>query len=54
VAYLLHGLVDVIVDGRFEAVQSLDNAIEDLEERLLDDEVPDRDTQHRAQRYPRR
>lgn len=50
VAYLLHGLVDLIVDGHFEAVQSLDDAIDDLEERLFDDEVPDRDTQYRAYR----
>jgi magnesium transporter len=50
VAYLLHGLIDLIVDGHFEAVQSLDNAIDDLEERLFDDQIPDRDTQHRSYR----
>jgi magnesium transporter len=50
VAYLLHGLLDLIVDGHFDAVQSLDNAIEGLEERLFADEVPSRDTQHRSYR----
>jgi len=50
VAYLLHGLLDLVVDGHFDAVQSLDNAIEGLEERLFADEVPTRDTQHRSYR----
>lgn len=48
VAYLLHGLIDLIVDGHFDAVQSLDGAIDDLEERLFGDEVPTRATQHRG------
>jgi len=39
VGYLLHGLLDYIVDGHFEAVESLDDAVEDLEDRLFD-EVP--------------
>jgi magnesium transporter len=50
VAYLLHGLIDLIVDGHFDAVQSLDNAIDGLEERLFADEVPTRDTQYRSYR----
>jgi magnesium transporter len=50
VAYLLHGLLDLVVDGHFDAVQSLDNAIDGLEERLFDEEVPTRDTQHRGYR----
>ena len=37
VAYLLHGLLDFIVDGHFEAVQSLDDAVEELEDNLFDD-----------------
>jgi magnesium transporter len=37
VGYLLHGLVDYIVDGHFEAVQSLDDCVEELEDRLFDD-----------------
>src|SRR6516225_9748128 len=35
VAYLLHGLLDYIVDGHFEAVQSLDEAVESLEDDLF-------------------
>ncbi|HEV7209158.1 MAG TPA: magnesium transporter CorA family protein [Mycobacteriales bacterium] len=35
VAFLLHGLLDYLVDGYFEAVQSLDDEIEDLEEQLF-------------------
>jgi magnesium transporter len=37
VGYLLHGLVDYIVDGHFEAVQSLDDCVEELEDRLFED-----------------
>ena len=37
VGYLLYGLLDYIVDGQFEAVQSLDDCIEELEDRLFDD-----------------
>jgi magnesium transporter len=37
VGYLLHGLLDYIVDGHFEAVQSLDDAVEDVEDDLFSD-----------------
>jgi magnesium transporter len=37
VGYLLYGVLDYIVDGYFEAVQSLDDCLEELEERLFDD-----------------
>jgi magnesium transporter len=37
VGFLLHGLLDFIVDGHFEAVQSLDDAVEVLEDNLFDD-----------------
>ncbi len=37
VGYLLYGLLDVVVDGHFEAVQALDAAIEDLEDTLFAD-----------------
>jgi magnesium transporter len=37
VGYLLHGLLDVIIDGHFAAVQQLDEAIEDLEDLLFSD-----------------
>jgi len=35
VGYLLHGLLDYVVDGHFEAVQSLDDAVESLEDDLF-------------------
>jgi magnesium transporter len=35
VGYLLYGLLDYIVDGHFEAVQSLDDAVEDIEDDLF-------------------
>ncbi len=35
VGYLLHGLLDYIVDGHFEAVQSLDDTVEDVEDDLF-------------------
>lgn len=37
VGYLLYGLLDYIVDGHFDAVQSLDDAVEDLEDSLFSD-----------------
>ena len=37
VGFLLHGLLDFIVDGHFEAVQTLDDAVEELEDDLFDD-----------------
>ena len=36
VGYLLYELLDYIVDGQFEAVQSLDDCMEELEDRLSD------------------
>ena len=50
VAYLLHGLLDLIVDQHFDAVQALDGEIDGLEEKLFAEEVPDRETQHRGYR----
>jgi magnesium transporter len=35
VGYLLHGLLDYLVDGHFEAVQGLDDAVESLEDDLF-------------------
>ena len=35
VGYLVHGLLDYIVDGHFEAVQSLDDQVEGLEDDLF-------------------
>ena len=37
VSYLLHGVLDYVVDGHFTAVQSLDDAVELVEDRLFDD-----------------
>lgn len=48
VGYLLYGLLDYIVDGHFIALQSLDDAIEELEDRLFVPSVPDVDMQRRS------
>jgi magnesium transporter len=37
VGALVHGLLDVVVDGHFEAVQALDDGIEGIEDQLFDD-----------------
>jgi magnesium transporter len=37
VGYLVHGLLDYIVDGHFEAVQSMDDQVELLEDQLFAD-----------------
>lgn len=37
VGALVHALLDVVVDGHFDAVQTLDDAIEDLEDQLFED-----------------
>lgn len=34
---LLHGILDVVVDGQFDTIQQLDDAIEVLEDSLFDD-----------------
>ena len=39
VGALVHGLLDTVVDGHFEAVQSLDDAMEDLEDGLFDQQA---------------
>lgn len=36
VGYLVHGLLDAVVDGHYNAVQSLDDAVDDLEDRLFE------------------
>lgn len=40
VGYLLHGVLDYIVDAHFEAVQSLDDLVEALEDQLFDNFAP--------------
>ena len=48
VGALLHGLLDFVVDGHFEAVESLDEQIEQLEDLLFDDRPHDRAVQRRS------
>jgi magnesium transporter len=47
-AFLLHGLLDSIVDTHFEAVQSLDDEIEGLEDMLFDEAPRSREVQQRS------
>ncbi|MGB8652800.1 MAG: magnesium transporter CorA family protein [Mycobacteriales bacterium] len=47
-AYLLHGLLDLIVDGHFDAVQRLDEQIEHLEDVLFDERPRSRELQRRS------
>jgi magnesium transporter len=48
VAFLLWGLLDVIVDKHFVTVQQLDGEIESLEDALFDDEPRDKEVQKRS------
>ena len=48
VGALVHGLLDFVVDGHFDAVQSLDDEIEQLEDLLFDDRPHDKDVQRRS------
>ena len=48
VSFLLHGLLDLIVDGHFDAVQSLDEQIEDLEDQLFLPVAKDSDMERRT------
>ena len=45
---LVHGLIDLAVDGHFTAVQSMDDLIEDLEEQIFSDEPLSRDDQRNS------
>jgi magnesium transporter len=47
-AFLLYGLLDVVVDSHFAAVQSLDDEIEDLEDLLFDDRPHSAEVQRRS------
>jgi magnesium transporter len=42
---LLHGLLDVVVDGQFDTIQQLDDAIEDIEGDLFDERTLTRKVQ---------
>jgi magnesium transporter len=48
VSYLLHGLLDLLVDGHFEAVQALDEQLDALEEVLFDEAPRSRELQRRS------
>jgi len=48
VGFLLYGLIDDVVDGHFDAVSSLDEEIEKLEDLLFDDVQHDADVQRRS------
>lgn len=48
VAYLLWGLLDVIVDGHSATVDALDSAVETLEDTLFDEKPRDREVQRRS------
>jgi magnesium transporter len=48
VAFLLHGLLDLLVDGHFRAVQVLDEEIEGLEAVLFDGRPRSTELQHRS------
>jgi magnesium transporter len=45
VQFLLHGLLDYVIDTHFEAVQVLDAQIEALEDQLFDDQSKDKEMQ---------
>jgi magnesium transporter len=47
-AFLLHGLLDVTVDTQFQAVQSLDDEIEGLEDMLFDQRPRSEEVQRRS------
>ena len=47
---LLHGLLDVIVDGHFETIQHMDDTIESLEDGLFDERSLTREIQQRTYR----
>jgi magnesium transporter len=48
VGFLLWGVLDVIVDGHFDTVQSLDTEIEELEDLLFDDRFRGPEVQRRS------
>ena len=48
VAFLLHGLLDYIVDGHFDTVQSMDDCVEALEDDLFADNSQSLDVQRRS------
>jgi magnesium transporter len=48
VSFLLHGLLDLLVDNHFAAVEALDEAMEELEDLLFDDRPRGNEVQRRT------
>jgi magnesium transporter len=48
VGFLVYGLIDHVVDGHFDAVQSLDEEIEKLEDLVFDDQASNIEMQRRS------
>jgi magnesium transporter len=48
VAFLVHGLLDYVVDTHFQSVQQLDEEIENLEDLLFATNAEQQDVQHRS------
>jgi magnesium transporter len=48
VAFLLHGVLDYVVDTHFQAIQTLDTEIDGLEDQLFDDVTTDKQLQRRT------
>ncbi|MFC4855337.1 magnesium transporter CorA family protein [Actinophytocola glycyrrhizae] len=48
VGFLVHGLLDYVVDTHFAAVQSLDDLVEDLEDTVFDENASAQETQRRS------
>lgn len=48
VPFLLHGLLDLIVDGHFDAVQALDDEVEKLEDMVFDERPDTAELQQRS------
>lgn len=48
VGFLLHGLLDHVVDSHFQAVSELDNQIEGLEDLVFDDRPSDKEVHRRS------
>ncbi|MGM1058725.1 magnesium transporter CorA family protein [Saccharothrix sp. Mg75] len=48
VGFLVHGLLDVVVDGHFDAVQALDDHIEHLEDLVFSERPSNHDVQKRS------
>jgi magnesium transporter len=48
VPFLVHGLLDFVVDGHFEAVQKLDEEVESLEDLVFDDRPDQSELQRRS------